>query len=97
MHKYKLVYFDTTGRAEPIRWMFYHAGQDFEDSRIQGADWPKLKATTPTGQLPYLEVSGHDKPLVQSLSIARYVARKTGLAGKDDYEMAQAGTFWFFV
>ncbi|OWA50473.1 putative Glutathione S-transferase 1 [Hypsibius exemplaris] len=86
--KYKLHYFDTAGRAEVIRWIFAHAGQEFEDNRIKKADWPALKATTPNGQLPYLEVDG--KLLFESIAIARFVARKTGLTGKDDFEAAQA-------
>jgi len=46
-----------------------------------------LNATTPNGQVPYLEVDG--KPLPQSLAIARFAARKNGLAGSDDFEAAQ--------
>jgi len=87
-HKYKLVYFDGRGRAELVRWEFAYAGVDYEDKRIPHADWPNIKPTVPCGQLPYLEVDG--KPLPQSLAIARFVARKNGLTGKDDWEAAQA-------
>ncbi|OQV13154.1 putative Hematopoietic prostaglandin D synthase [Hypsibius exemplaris] len=86
--KTKLFYFDARGRAEPIRWIFAYGGQEYEDVRISHADWPAVKATTPNGQLPYLEVDG--KALAESLAIARYAARKNGLVGKDDFEAAQA-------
>jgi glutathione S-transferase len=85
---YKLVYFDARGRAEPTRWIFAYAGIKYDDHRINRPDWPALKASTPFGQVPYLEVDG--KALPQSLTIARYVARQHGLAGKDDWEAAQA-------
>ena len=60
-NKYKLVYFDAPCRAELIRWIFAYGGQEFDDHRITREDWPTLKATTPFGKLPYLEVDG--KPL----------------------------------
>ena len=42
--KYKLIYFNVTGRAEMVRTMFAAAGVEYEDERIKMADWPKLKA-----------------------------------------------------
>ncbi|EEB14150.1 glutathione S-transferase alpha-4, putative [Pediculus humanus corporis] len=41
--KYKLTYFNFTGLGEPIRYMLAYGNQDFEDNRIEMADWPKLK------------------------------------------------------
>lgn len=38
----------------------------------------------PMGQMPVLEVDGHR--VHQSVSMARYVAKRVGLAGKNDWE-----------
>ncbi|XP_078578265.1 hematopoietic prostaglandin D synthase-like isoform X1 [Branchiostoma floridae x Branchiostoma japonicum] len=89
--KYKLSYFDMRARAEPTRMMFAAAGIDFEDDRIPFDKWPALKGTTPMGQLPVLEVDGFK--LCQSMPIARFVAKETGMAGKTNIEQAQADAF----
>ncbi|XP_055328744.1 glutathione S-transferase 1-like [Paramacrobiotus metropolitanus] len=88
VHKYKLIYFNLPGRAELPRWIFHYAGQDFEDKRIEHAQWPAVKPTTPDGTLPYLEVDG--KPLSQSQAIARYLARTFKVAGHNAWEEAEA-------
>jgi glutathione S-transferase len=86
--KLKLTYFAGRGRAEITRWIFAEAGIEFEDNRIEGKDWGKLKDTTPYGQLPLLDVDG--VILAQSSAIERYAARLGGLAGKNDLENAKA-------
>ncbi|XP_072391086.1 glutathione S-transferase-like [Diabrotica undecimpunctata] len=83
-HTYKLTYFDLTARAEPIRMLFSYGEIPFEDKRIQFGDWPKIKSTTPLGQLPILEIDG--KVIPQTLAICRHVASLAKLDGKDAKE-----------
>ena len=89
MATYKLVYFNVRGSAEILRFIFAQAGVTYEDKRVQGEEWQKLKPTTPTGQLPLLEVEG--KTLTGSRPIARFLAGRFGLAGSNDLENAQLG------
>jgi glutathione S-transferase len=82
--KLKLVYFNTTGRAELIRWMLAHAKAPFEDVRVAN-EWAQIKKNYPTEQLPILEYVDPktNKPvhMVQSSTIVRAVAGFTGLVG----------------
>jgi len=84
MSSFKLTYFDATGRGELTRLIFAKSGTKFEDVRIAAADWPKVKASMPTGKMPVLQHNGH--VLVQSLVIARYAARKCGLVGRSEMD-----------
>ena len=84
----KLIYFNLMGRAETARLILAQAGVSYEDKRIEKEEWPALKASLPMGQLPVLEVDG--KTIGQSMAIARYCARRFGLAGKDELEGALA-------
>lgn len=92
---YKLTYFDSRGRAEPIRYIFAQAGVEYEDIRIKGEDFPKLKESTPFGQLPMLEVDG--KKLGGSGPIIRLLAERFGLAGSNDVENAELDSFQDFL
>lgn len=84
MPQYKLTYFPVKALAEPIRFLFSYAGVEFEDVRFNRDDWPKIKPTTPFGQVPMLEIDG--KKINQSVAISRYLAKQYGLAGKNDLE-----------
>jgi len=86
MPAYKLTYFNIKGKGEIIRLLFAVAGVEYEDHRIERADWDnqKAKVNPPFGQLPLLTIDGHT--YCQSISIARYLAEKFGLAGGSDIE-----------
>ncbi|KAH7716777.1 Glutathione S-transferase 1 [Aphelenchoides avenae] len=87
MVNYKLVYFDVRAWGESVRLLLHHEGIPFEDFRFTHAEWPgAFKAQAPFGKVPYLEVDG--KKLPESYAINRYLARKFGLAGKDEWEQA---------
>jgi len=89
MPTYKLIYFNAIGRGETIRLLFKLAGVEFEDFRIELNQFsPEIKAQTPFGQLPVLEVDG--VKLCQSNACARYLARKFNLAGKTELDQARA-------
>ncbi|XP_060603965.1 S-crystallin SL11-like [Ruditapes philippinarum] len=84
--KYKLTYFNGRGRAELSRMIFNAAGVKFEDDRVEFSQWPQLKAGTPQGSLPVLEIDGK-KRICQSFAVARYLGREFKLYGKGNSEM----------
>lgn len=84
MSSYKITYFKLSGLAEPIRFLLSYLKADFEDVRIARDQWPSLKQLMPFGKLPVLEIDG--KVLNQSMAICRYLAKKAGLVGSDDWE-----------
>jgi len=87
MVHYKITYFGIRGRAEVARQILAYAGVPFDDVRVQGAEWGKLKSSMPFGQIPALEVDG--KMLCQAQTINRYLGHKHGLGGADDWESAK--------
>ena len=87
MSTYKLIYFNSRGRAELSRFIFVQAGVEYEDKRLDGEEWKVMKPNTPTGALPILEVDG--KPLTGSGPIARFLAERFDLAGSNDFENAE--------
>ncbi|XP_078579122.1 hematopoietic prostaglandin D synthase-like [Branchiostoma floridae x Branchiostoma japonicum] len=88
MPSYKLYYFHGRGRAEPARLMLAAAGLPYEDVRIEFERWPEYKPKMPMGQAPVLDVDG--TMICQSVAIARFIAKESGLAGKTNMEQARA-------
>jgi glutathione S-transferase len=80
-----LTYFDSPGRAEPIRVALHIAGVPFEDRRLKfpAFNEAKTKGSFPLGSVPVLDVDGFSIP--QTGAILRYVARlaDTGLYPTD--------------
>jgi prostaglandin-H2 D-isomerase / glutathione transferase len=88
---YKLVYFDLKGRAELSRLIFAYCNQQYENKIIQFEEWPEYKKATVFGQLPMLEIheNGRTHVIAQSIAIARFLANRFGISGKNDIERAQ--------
>jgi len=87
MPKLVLTYFDFDGgRGEPARLALQIGGVPFEDRRIPGQEWPKLRDQMPFRAMPILEVDG--KVIAHSNTIIRYVGRLAGLYPKDDWQAA---------
>jgi glutathione S-transferase len=89
MTKPRLIYFDApVSRGEECRLALHIAGVDFEDVRLKPADWAALKASSPFGGLPMLELPGKP-PFAQSNAILALIGRKHGLHPKDEFEAAR--------
>lgn len=85
MSDIKLYYFNVRGKGEFLRLLFRAAGVQFEDKRIERADWgpdSDAKKATPYGQVPYVIYQG--KKRGQSIAMGTYFARKFGFYGKTD-------------
>jgi glutathione S-transferase len=93
VHQYKLIYFNGRGRAEPARLIFAYAGVNYNDHRLEGAEWPALKSKTPFGQLPILDIDNGKVVLSQSKAIARYLGNEFNLVPKDHIQAAKADMY----
>lgn len=76
--------FESQGRAEAIRLALTIGEIEFEDYRFKREEWPAVKAATPFGSVPVLEVDG--EVLAQSSAILRYVGKLGGLYPEDALE-----------
>ncbi|KAI1699837.1 glutathione S-transferase [Ditylenchus destructor] len=93
-NKYKLYYFDIRGRGELLRLLLYYLEEPFEDFRVSKQDWTAVyKKKMPYGHIPVLEFAETGQLLADSYAISRYIAKKHGLAGKDDWEQAKVDEF----
>merc|ERR1712024_229995 len=70
----RLTYFPARGRAEISRLIFAHAGVKFDDIRLTGEDFAKVKPILPYG----------------SMAIANFVAELCNLAGTTPLDKAKA-------
>lgn len=78
MPQIRLTYFDSPGRAEPLRVALSLANIPFEDRRLKFPEFMALKqqGAFPLGSLPVLEVDG--RAIVQTAAMLRYVAHLAG-------------------
>ncbi|KAI6187529.1 CRE-GST-13 protein [Aphelenchoides besseyi] len=72
---YRITYFQARGLAEMSRM----------DERLDAQTMDSRREEFPYGRLPVLVIDGKTT-LAESCAIARYLAKKFGLAGKDDIE-----------
>jgi len=84
----KFYYFNLQARGELVRLILAAAGRSYEDVRFDSTQWLEYKPKMILGQVPVLELSDGTQ-LPQSMTIARYVARETGLAGSNNLESAK--------
>ena len=82
MPTYKLYYFNAKGNAEVIRFVFAHAGVQYEDIRLTSEQWAEFKPKTPFRVIPVLDIDG--TLASGSMPIVRYLAKQFGLAGDND-------------
>lgn len=80
----KLTYFDGRGRAELARLILSAGNVSFVDERLNRDAFLAIKPMLPLGQVPVLEVDG--TTYSQSMAIARYAAKITGLYPQDPLE-----------
>ncbi|KAE9553767.1 hypothetical protein FO519_003035 [Halicephalobus sp. NKZ332] len=85
--KFVLYYFNGRAAGEAARLLLIYGGETWEDHRVSFAEWSEFKKNAPFEKLPYLEFDGIKLP--ESYAINRYLAKKYGLAGKDDLEQAR--------
>lgn len=87
--KIKYTYFPVEGLGELARFCLAYWGVEWEDNRVNGEQWRGgLKEKSLFGTLPLLEFDG--EVIGQSNAIARFIAKKAGVAGRNELEQAKA-------
>merc|ERR1712088_280581 len=64
----RLTYFPARGRAEITRLILAHAGVKFDDIRLTGEDFAKVKPILPYGSMPILEHKGEANEIVLAVN-----------------------------
>lgn len=87
-HDIALHYFDSPGRAEPVRLAFALGGVPFKDIRISIEEWMStVKHTMATKQIPMLQVDGAE--YYESLALLAYAGSRANLIPEDPIELME--------
>lgn len=81
----QVIYFNLRGRAEVLRLLLSALNEKYDDERLSGEQWGQLKPSMKYGQLPVLTLESGEQ-MNESMAIARYLARKGKLHGKNEWE-----------
>merc|ERR1712203_1154239 len=84
----RLTYFPARGRAGISRLIPAHAGVKFDDIRLTGEEFAKVKPILPYGSMPILEYKG--EVICESMAIAKFLAELCNLAGTTTLNKAKA-------
>ncbi|KAL9649879.1 hypothetical protein ABK040_011352 [Willaertia magna] len=94
MATYEVTYFQFPGRAEPIKMILEVGNVPYVFHGITFQDWPSVKHSTRYGQIPFVKKTGDSEfELYQSLAIARFFAKESGLYPTDNYQAAQSDEY----
>ncbi|KAG0213066.1 hypothetical protein BGX28_005087 [Mortierella sp. GBA30] len=91
---FKYLYFELHGRGELTRTILAYSGAKFEELPL---DWPAQKSQMPFQCLPVVyetTADGTVLELAESYAIERYLSKKFGLYGKNDYEHHKVEQFF---
>merc|ERR1711994_134350 len=80
----RLTYFPARGRAEISRLILAHAGVKFDDIRLTGEDFAKVKPLLPYGSMPILEYKG--EVICESMALNKSKADEIVLAVNGIFE-----------
>ena len=90
---YQLYYFAIPGRAESSRVALSFANLDWNDNRINGEEYRRMKKNgdLPWGLVPILQTP--EGVLAESSAILRYIGKMAGLIPKDAFQIAKVDEF----
>ncbi len=92
--KYKLIYFNSKGRAELPRYLFAYAGERYEDFRFELTEWQSFIPKTPFNYVPVLEVRNPANwtqfEITGQMAISRFLAHRFRLCGDSEENRAMA-------
>merc|ERR1719305_460107 len=84
----RLTYFPARGRAEISRLILAYAAVKYDDIRLTGEEFGKVKPILPYGSMPILEYKG--EVICESMAIAKFLAELCNLAGTTTLAKAKA-------